>query len=132
VSYVLDTTILIDHWDGYAPAVELLEWLFAQPGELYTCDVVTCEALSKGDAEALRTKRMLLDALEYVAIPPESARWAADQRRRREDAKRKAPSTTDALIAAVASSMGATVITRNRKDFEAFDVPVLGYGEPVV
>jgi predicted nucleic acid-binding protein len=35
------------------------------------------------------------------------------------------------LIAAVAHSLGATVVTRNARDFEAFDVPVLGYGDPV-
>jgi predicted nucleic acid-binding protein len=38
--------------------------------------------------------------------------------------------TEDAVqIAAVAHSLGATVVTRNAKDFEAFDVAVLGYGD---
>jgi predicted nucleic acid-binding protein len=130
VSYLLDTTIVIDHVDGYLPAVELLERLFAETGNLYTCDVIACEALSKGDDEAMAIKRTLLDALEYVALAPEGARWAGEQRRTQRQVSRRAPSTTDALIAALAYSLRATVVTRNAKDFAAFDVPVLGYEQP--
>jgi len=128
VSYVLDTTVLIDHAEGYAPAVALIDRLFAENSELYVCDVVTCEALSSGDDYAIGVKRTLLDALEYVALAPDGARWAGEQRRTRRVAGRRAASTTDALIASLANSLGATVVTRNAKDFEAFDVPVLGYG----
>jgi predicted nucleic acid-binding protein len=131
VSYLLDTTLVIDHAEGYAPAVELLERLFSATGDLYTCDVVTCEALSKGDALAISVRRTLLDALEFVALAPEGARWAGEARRRRIEDGRRKPGTTDALIAAVAHSLGATVVTRNARDFEALDVPVLGYGDPV-
>ena len=128
MSYVLDTTVVIDHVDGYRPALELLERLFSETGDIYTCDVVMCEALSHGDDQVLRAKRMLLDALEYVALAPDGARWAGEQRRTRQKAGSRAPSTTDALIAALANSLGATVVTRNARDFAAFDVPVLGYG----
>lgn len=130
MSYVLDTTFVIDHVDGYEPAVQLLGRLFQETSSLFTCDVVTCEALSKGDEEELAIKRILLDALEYVALAPEGARWAGEQRRSRRQLGRRAPSTTDALIAALAHSLDATVVTRNADDFEAFDVPVLGYGQP--
>lgn len=129
MSYVLDTTVVIDHVDGYRPAGEILERLFAETGALYTCAVVTCEAMSKGDADVIAARERLLDALEYVAIAPEGARWAGEQRRTRRQAGRHSPNTTDALIAALAHSLGATVVTRNAKDFAAFDVPVLGYGE---
>jgi len=129
VSYVLDTTVVIDHVNGYRPAEELLDRLFAETDQLYTCDVVTCEALSKGDQAVLAVKRALLDALEFVALAPEGARWAGEQRRMGRESGRRAPSTTDALIAALAHSLGATVVTRNGKDFEPFDVPVMGYGE---
>ena len=130
MSYVLDTTVVIDHVDGYVPASELLDRLFSESGDIYTCDVVTCEALSKGDEHALSVKRTLLDALEYVALAPEGARWAAKQRRTQRAGGRRVPSTTDALIAALAHILGATVVTRNARDFAAFDVPVLGYGQP--
>jgi len=129
VSYVLDTTVVIDHVDGYPPAIELVERLFSETGELYTCDVVTCEALSKGEGHVLRAKQTLLEALEFVALSPDGARWAGDRRRERILAGRGKPSTADALIAALANSLGAAVVTRNPKDFAAFDVPVLGYGQ---
>jgi hypothetical protein len=45
-------------------------------------------------------------------------------------AGRKKPSIGDALVAALAHSLSATVVTRNAKDFEALDAPVLGYGRP--
>ena len=128
--YVLDTTLVIDHVDGYPPAVELLGRLFSETGDLYTCDVVTCEALSKGAGEVLRAKRGLLDALEYVALPPHGSAWAAHARRSLIESVRRKSSTTDALIAAVAHMLGATVVTRNARDFDGFDVPVLGYGVP--
>jgi predicted nucleic acid-binding protein len=131
LSYLLDTTVVIDHAEGFAPAVELLSQLFSETSDLYTCDVVTCEALSRGDEEAVAVKRTLLDALEYVALSPDGARWAGEQRRTRREAGQRAPSTTDALIAALARSVGATVVTRNARDFDAFDVPVLGYGEVI-
>ena len=131
-AYVLDTTVVIDHSDGYPAAVHILAQLFSETGLLYTCDVVTCEALSASDDETVTVRQRLLDALEYVALAPDGARWAGHQRRTRRIGGRRAPSTTDALIAALAHSLGATVVTRNAKDFAAFDVPVLGYGEPAL
>lgn len=131
MSYILDSTLIIDYAIGYQPGEELLDRLFAQSGELYVCDVITCESLSKGRPEELRLARSLLDALEFVALSPDGARWAGDRRRERIEAGRGKPSTADALIAALAKSLGATVVTRNAKDFAAFDVPVLGYGQPL-
>jgi predicted nucleic acid-binding protein len=127
--YVLDTTVIVDHAHGIAAGEEIVRRLFEETSELYTCDVVTCEALSGGSADEIRALAPLLDALEYVALDPRGARWAGEQRRTRREAGRRAPGTTDALIAALAHALGATVVTRNARDFEAFDVPVLGYGE---
>jgi predicted nucleic acid-binding protein len=72
--------------------------------------------------------RALLDALEYVAVDPEAARWAGDRRRERIEAGRGTVGVTDALIAGLAWRLGATVVTRNARDFEAFPVRVLAYG----
>ncbi len=129
--YLLDTTVIIDHINGYPPGVEILQSLFEKTSELFTCDVVTCEALSRGDAKAVAAARRLLEALEYVALAPDGARWAGDRRRERIESGRRKPSTTDALIAALAHSLDATVVTRNAADFAAFDVPVLGYEQPL-
>ena len=127
---MLDTTVVIDHIEDYRPASLVLAQVFEETGLIYTCDVVTCEALSGGDDDVIAARIRLLDALEYVAVGPDGARWAGSQRRENRAAGRRAPGTTDALIAALAKSLDATVVTRNVKDFAAFDVPVLGYGEP--
>lgn len=130
--YILDSTVIIDYCIGFKPGEDMVEQLFAQPQSLYACDVVTCEALSKGKDAEVRLARSLLDALEYVSLAPEDAAWAGDRRRERIEAGQRKPSTTDALIAALAHTLGATVVTRNAKDFAGFDVPVLGYGDPAL
>ncbi len=127
--YVLDTTVIIDHAHGHSAGLYLVRSLFEKTSQMFTCEVVTCEALSRGDAEQIRAVTALLEALEFVALGPEGARWAGDRRREEIEAGRRKPSTTDSLIAALAHSLGATVVTRNAKDFAAFDVPVLGYGD---
>lgn len=128
MTYVLDTTVIVDHVRGYAPGIEILARLFDGSASLVICDVVTCEALSRGDPDEQQYVRSLLDAFEYVAIDPDGARWAGDRRRERTEAGARKPSVGDTLIAAVAWRLGATVVTRNGRDFAAFDVPVLDYG----
>jgi predicted nucleic acid-binding protein len=127
--YLLDTTVVIDHAHGHSAGVQMVRKLFGETSELYTCDVVTCEALSRGESVELHAVGALLQALEYVALSPDDAAWAGDARRELIKEGRRKPSTADALIAALAHSLGATVVTRNTRDFEAFDIPVLGYGE---
>jgi predicted nucleic acid-binding protein len=102
VTYVLDTTVIVDHVRGYAPGVEVLARLFEESADLLVCDVVVCEALSRGDPEEQRFVRSLLDAVEYGAIDPEGARWAGDRPRERTVAGARKPSVGDTLIAAVA------------------------------
>jgi len=124
--YLLDTTLLIDHANRDEPAAKLLERLYSDGHELFTCDVVTCETLSQGDTSHLRHLRALLDALEYVATSPGAARRAAEARHARRLAGGKL-GLGDALIAGVAADLGATIITRNRPDFERQGIPVLTY-----
>jgi predicted nucleic acid-binding protein len=126
VRYLLDSTLLIDHANGDEPAAQLLHRLFDEGHELYTCDVVTCEVLSRGTDTDLHYIRVLLDALEYVATSPDAARLAGAARRMRHEAGQKR-ALADALIGGVAGTIGATVVTRNRPDFEREGVPVLTY-----
>lgn len=129
MSAVLDTTVIIDYANGSDDARKMLERLFAEPGELYTCDIVSCEALSGGGPIERRAVVALLDVLEYVAIDPDGARMAGNMRRA---AGRTSPRTLgDALIAGLAARLDAAVVTRNPADFAAYDVQVISYGSPV-
>ena len=123
--YLLDTTVLIDHVRGVPGVIEVLGRLFSEPNDLYVCDVVVCEALSKGPDAELRAIGGLIAALEYVSTSPDASRWAGESRRR---LQRSSPRRLgDALIAGVAWSLQATVLTRNPTDFEVQGVPVLAY-----
>ena len=130
LAYLLDTTLLIDYAKGRRDGAEVVARLFEETGNLYTCDIVNCEALSGGVPEERDLIVRLLDALEYLAIDPEGARWAGDRRRELRAQRRRSP-LGDSLIAAVAWRMDATVVTRNPREFEPFGVNVLGYGEAV-
>jgi len=123
--YLLDATVLIDHGRGRQGASELIESLFAEPNDVYTCDIVVTEALSGGTEEEIQVIRAMLRVLEYVSTVPDAAAWAGDSRRARRSVGPR--SLADAIIGGVAWSLGATVVTRNRRDFEALGVPVLAY-----
>jgi predicted nucleic acid-binding protein len=128
-AYLLDTTVLIDHANDAYGASDVVERLFEETGDLFTCDTVVAEALSKGGDRELLILERLIQALEYAATSPDAARWAGASRRRR---GRSSPRRlADALVAGVAWSLGATVVTRNPRDFEGQGVPVLAYGQPV-
>jgi len=126
VRYLLDTTLIADHANGFEPAMRLLARLYAEGADLLTCDVVTCEALSGGTDEHLRAVARVLESLEYVATSPNAARWAAAARLKRHRAGGKL-GLGDSLMAGVAAELGVTVVTRNRPDFERQGIDVLGY-----
>ncbi len=124
--YLLDTTLLIDHANGHEPATTLLRRLYEQGAELFTCEVVVCEAMSGGTDDQRAILARLIEPLEYVATDPASARAAGEARRIRRDAGGRL-GLGDALIAAVAGELGATIVTRNRPDFERQGASVLAY-----
>jgi predicted nucleic acid-binding protein len=122
---ILDTTTLIDYANDLPGAVVLLERLFAEADDLLVCDAVVAEAFSKGTDDERRAIASLIDAVEYVSTDPAAAKWAGEARRLRGAA---GPRTLgDAIIAGVAWSLGATVVTRNPDDFVRMGVPVLAY-----
>lgn len=124
--YLLDSTLLIDHANRDPAATALIFRLFEEGHDLYTCDVVTCEALSRGEPDNLRSMTVLLDALEYVSTTPVAARWAGAARRERNDAGGKR-ALGDALIAGIATDLDAVVVTRHRKDFARQGIRTLEY-----
>lgn len=124
--YLLDTTVLVDHALGQYGAEELLLRLFGETGDIFTCDAVVAEALTGGTDEERRVIEHLVDALEYVSTSPAAAREAAAFRRDRGRAGGR--HLGDAIVAGVAISLGATIVTRNGRDFAGLVVPVLSYG----
>ncbi len=126
MSYLIDSTAIIDFTIGRTGGIRVIRDLFARTSEMYTCEVVICETLSGGTDEGREAVRRLLDALEYVAVDPEAARWAGERRAER-IAGESRRHLGDALIAGLAWRLGATIVTRNARDFEAYGVPVLGY-----
>ena len=124
--YLLDTALIIDHAHGYEPAMRLLHRLNDEGAELFTCDVVVCEALSGGTDMHRRVVSRLLDPLDFVATDPAAARAAGTARLERHGSGGKL-GLGDALIAAVARGIDATIVTRNRPDFERQGASVLTY-----
>ncbi len=124
--YLLDTTLIIDHANGHEPAMQLLQRLYEEGAELFTCDVVVCEALSGGTDEHRQVISRLLDPLDFVATDPAAARMAGDARLERHRSGGRL-GLGDALIAAVARGLQATIVTRNRPDFERQGASVLAY-----
>src|SRR4051794_21382309 len=124
--YVLDSTFAIDFLRARPEAVDRLRRLVAAGGDPYITDVVLFE-LATGIRE---TEQVALDAfvsgIEFVQPGPDTARqaglWRGHARRRGETL-----SVPDALIAATADALGATVLTKNIRDFALTPVPVEGY-----
>ena len=65
--YLLDSTVLIDHANRDVNAMQVVRALIESGHDLYTCDVVTCETLSKGEPDGIRHVESLLDALVLAA-----------------------------------------------------------------
>lgn len=124
--YLLDSTVLIDHANGREGAVTILRRCYEEGAELFTCDAVVAESLSGGDDEQREHLARLLRALDFVETDPDAARAAGAARLARRQAGGKL-GLGDALIAAVAAGLGATIVTRNRPDFERQGASVLTY-----
>jgi len=124
--FLLDTSFVIDCWRSLSEALARLERLFADDGPLYITEVVVCE-LFAGLPEARRaTARRFLEPLEFIQPGPEKAATAGIWR----TAARQRGATLhlpDALIAAAADAVGATVLTRNLRDFALTPVRVETY-----
>lgn len=114
--YVLDTTFIIDHLRGEAAALERFGRIFADGDEVYVNEIAACEAWTGAPSDEDPDLTALLTAVEFVQPAAEAARRAG---RWRDAARRRGHvlSLADALIAAAADSLGATVLTRNVRDF---------------
>ena len=123
--YLLDTTVIIEYAIGDESADGVVRRCFEETGDVFVCDVVTCEALSGGNEAERAAIARFLAPVEFVALSPADARLAGDLRRA---AGRTSGRTLgDALIAALALANDATVVSRNGGDFRPMGVRVLEY-----
>jgi predicted nucleic acid-binding protein len=125
---VLDTNVLSECWRK-SPNIQVLTWLAAQPqASLFTTTVVESEILygvqlladgARKDALSLAVKAVFNDNLtgRVLTYDRDAARSYAEIASNRKKMG-KPISQFDAMIAAVAHSRGATLATRNVKDFE--------------
>ena len=125
---VLDTNVLSECWRK-SPNIQVLTWLAAQPqASLFTTTVVESDILygvqlladgARKDALSLAVKAVFNDNLtgRVLTYDRDAARSYAEIASNRKKMG-KPISQFDAMIAAVAHSRGATLATRNVKDFE--------------
>jgi predicted nucleic acid-binding protein len=124
--YVLDTTFVIDALRGDESAVARFDRLFSDGDQALVTEVVACEAWTGAPSDDDPALAALLSATEFIQPGRDAARaagrWRADSRRRGFTL-----SLADALIAAAAKAAGATVLTRNARDFSLVPVTVESY-----
>jgi len=126
VRYLLDTTFLVDHLRGETAAAARMTRFFADGDVLMVNEVVICEAATGAPAHPDPDLAALLEPMEFIQPAAEAAvtagRWRAEAR-----ARGQSLSLADSLIAAAADVAGATVLTRNVRDFRLTPVPVEDY-----
>lgn len=115
--YLLDATFLIDHLRGKVVAVDRFHALMEAGDEALVSDVAAAEVWAGWSSPAEASIASLLRYLEFVQPGPPTSRlagiWRAEARR-----AGKTLHLDDALIAATAHHLDATVLTRNMRDFE--------------
>jgi predicted nucleic acid-binding protein len=107
---LLDSVILIDHFNGLTPATRFLTNL--NPDATAISEITLAEILVGLDEEAIHKARLFLDQFRILSIDPPVAEKAADLRRR---FGWKLP---DAFQAALALQHHICLVTRNTKDFD--------------
>ena len=109
MTYLLDSVILIDHFNGIAQATAFL----AEHGAESALSVITrAEVLAGFDEDRAPLALLLLDRFTTLPISLEIADCAARLRR---SERWKLP---DALQASVALQHDLTMVTRNTRDFQ--------------
>ena len=110
VKYLLDSVILIDHFNGVEPATTFM----AEHGGNCAISVITrAEVLTGFSVRTERLARDLLDRFRTLPVTADVADLAASLRRK-EHWK-----LSDALQAALAIHHELTLVTRNTRDFSS-------------
>jgi predicted nucleic acid-binding protein len=123
---VLDSTFIVDHLRGDPAALRRLRDLFEDGDDPIVTEIVVCEVRSGLLPHEEKHFAALLEPMEFVqpgvAAALTAGRWRSELHKRG-----RTLSIGDALIGACADALGATVLTRNAKDFALMPVPVQVY-----
>lgn len=114
--YLVDTTVLIDLSRGIAGIRGRLDVLINSGAELGVCAINVAEFISGVPSGQLFRWDQLLSEFQYWDVSHEAAVLAGAYRQAltRQGKTLKLP---DAIVAAVATTLGATILTDNVKDF---------------
>jgi len=120
---LLDTDILIDHLRGRKQAKEYLRKRWAGGDELYCSVISRAELFSGMRSREEASIRALLGLLHEIPVEAGVAEEAG--RYRQKFGKSHGLLLPDALIAASAKSISATLVTLNTKHFPMRDITVV-------
>ncbi|MCI0583933.1 MAG: PIN domain-containing protein [Chloroflexi bacterium] len=123
---MLDASFLIDHLRDDPGAVARFAAIFEDGDEPLVNMIGVCEVATGLRPAEARRFASLLAAVEFVQAGPEAAQDAGRWRREARQSG-NALSIGDSIIAAEAHHSGATVLTRNLRDFALTPVRVLTY-----
>lgn len=122
--YLVATNVLIDYSWHREPVLSLIGRMLAGQEEVGICAVQFAEIYSGQERGERSDLDRFLDAMPCWPITPGVDIAAGDDRRAFARIGR-AIGTIDAIIAAVARSVGATIVTRNVRHYAMADVEVL-------
>lgn len=122
--FLLDTNVIIDSANGVEPAFSLVNTMMQSIDDVGTCAITVAEFFSGLSPIDHQTWRTFFEGLDFwpiesdVAIRAGNYRYAFARRG-------TALSIPDTVIAAVAASMNAFLVTANDQDFPMTDISVL-------
>lgn len=124
--FVVDSSFVVDHLRGDPDALARWHRVFETGDEPFVTEIVVCEVRAGLRAEDERHLAAFLQPIEFVQAGADTAmqagRWRYQAHRRGRHL-----SLPDALIAAAAESLSASVLTRNVRDFALTRVTVESY-----
>ena len=119
----MDTDVLIDHEKGIAHAGDFLQKINRTENQLFLSVITLIELFTGLSEEDRKRSDPLISLFDVIVVDREIGEKAAAYLHRFQ--KRSGVGLGDAVIAATAHSLRATIITRNQKHFPMSDIQVL-------
>jgi predicted nucleic acid-binding protein len=122
--FLIDTSVVIDFANAREPGFSLVNTLMQSTDEVGTCAIVVAEFFTGLAPSHHQTWHMFFAGLDYWHIDSAVA-MRAGQYRYTFARRGIALSLPDTMIAAVAASENATLVTANDRDFPMADISIL-------